>query len=382
MFESRIIDKALDSFNRKDITVIPELCPSAKSPKSKCQRCLDFCPANSISFQNNILIDEKCIECGICISACPNGVFSSQNRSDLSIISLTEDFLKNNSEKVVRFTCEKGVEEGLDLIPLKCLGRLTENILIDLILKGAKSIEIKTPACKGCALEKGKELFEEIKQLSIFILNSLGLEGDRIQVLDEFPESKKVKGKIKTGKNLSRRKFFEKIKDKVMLETTKTLTNLYKPENQDKKSIAPSKRFQNHKRVHLINLLKNFNQQNEVACPDSFIPFGRTFIKETCIGCNVCDILCPTGALKRVSDEGFIRIYFNEQRCTNCCLCQNVCLPKAIKVEKRFSLKDLAENTSLELIKLKKKICERCKSEFVGENETICPLCKKRMRNF
>jgi len=108
MFESRIIDKAIDSLSRKDIIILPELCPTVKSPKSKCRRCLDFCPANSIKIENNILIDEKCTECGICISACPNGVFNSGTKNDFSIISLAEDFLKNNSEKTVRFACEKG----------------------------------------------------------------------------------------------------------------------------------------------------------------------------------------------------------------------------------------------------------------------------------
>ncbi|OGL43555.1 MAG: hypothetical protein A2149_08835 [Candidatus Schekmanbacteria bacterium RBG_16_38_11] len=381
MFNSRIIDKAINSLNRKDIIILPELCPTVKSPKSKCRRCLDFCPANSIKIENNILIDEKCTECGICISACPNGVFNSGTKNDFSIISLAEDFLKNNSKKAVRFACEKSTKGDSDLIALKCLGRLTENILIALMLKEGSKVEIKFPDCKGCESEKGKSLFDEVRQLAIFILNSLGLKEERIQVLDEFSEFKKTKGKAKTGENLSRRKFFEKIKSRALFETTEVLNNLYKAENQENLPFTPSKKFHNHKRLHLVSLLKNFNHKEGIFSSDTFIPFATASIKETCIGCNVCDILCPTGAIKRVSDEGFIKIYFNEQMCTNCDLCKYVCLVKAIKIEKRLSLENLTEDKMVLLIKLKKKICERCKSEFVGNQETICPLCEKRRRN-
>ena len=380
MLESKIINKALESFTRKDIIIIPELCPTVRSPKSKCRRCVEFCPAGSISIENNISIDDKCIECGCCISACPNGVFDSETKNDFSIISIAEDFLKNNPERVVRFTCEKGIEENVDLISLKCVGRLTENILIHLVLKRSGRIEIKVPDCKGCSIEKGKALFHEIRQLAIFIIHSLGLEGDSIQVLGEFSEFKKGEGKVKREENLNRRKFFERIKSKVMLETTNTLANLYKSENKEEIPGAQTRKFQNHKRPHLVSLLKDSNQEEKVLSPDTFIPFATAFIRENCMGCNVCDVLCPTGAISRISDEAFIKIYFNEQRCTNCRLCQDVCLVKAIGVQPRLSMKKLTEDKMVELVRLKKRVCHRCKGEFVG-TENICPLCEKRRRN-
>ena len=381
MFESKIINTAIDSLSRKNIITFPELCPTVKSPKSKCRKCIDFCPSDSIKIENNILIDEKCAECGICISACPNGVFNSRTKNDLSIIFLAENILENSHEKTVRFACEKYSKENSNLIALKCLGRLTENILIALTMKEGSKVEIKFPDCKGCELEKGKSLFDETRQLTAFILNSLGLEEERIEILDEFSELKKTTGKPKAGENLSRRKFFKKIKSRALFETTEILNNLYKSEKPETEPFISGKKFQNHKRLHLVSLLRDFNFKDGIFSSDTFIPFAAASIKETCIGCTVCDILCPTGAIKRVSDEEFIKIYFNEQTCTNCGLCTNICLVKAIKTEKRLSLGNLTEDKMSLLVKLKKKICERCKGEFVGDKETICPLCEKRRRN-
>jgi ferredoxin len=48
-------------------------CTHYLSPRSKCERCLKACDEKAISFVNGKpkIDDEKCVECGICLSACP-----------------------------------------------------------------------------------------------------------------------------------------------------------------------------------------------------------------------------------------------------------------------------------------------------------------------
>ena len=383
MFESKIIDKAIDSLNRKDITIISELCPTVRSPKSKCRRCAEFCPTDSISIKNKISINDRCIECGCCISSCPNGVFDSRSRTDSYIVLASKKLIENNEEKIVRFTCEKSINETTGVINLKCIGRLTENILLDLSLSGVNRIDINIKECGKCeGGEKVTSLLNQTKNLSSIILRLIGMAEGKIHLTDGFGKNgKEVKEKIKTGEEISRRGFFKKIKKRAFLETNDIVADLYKDNESKTLSIKEFKKNQNHKRAHLISLLKKFHPEKKFFSGDFFIPFAGVSINGNCIGCNVCDILCPTGAIKRISDENFIRIYFNEQKCTNCSLCCDVCLPKAIRVEQRFSIKNLIEDNGIELVRLNKKICERCKSEFVGENETVCPLCEKRKRN-
>lgn len=383
MFESKIIDKALDSLNRKEITIIPELCPTVRSPKSKCRRCTEFCPTGSISIKNDISINDKCIECGCCISSCPNGVFDSRNKTDFSIVSASKKLISNDEEKIVRFTCEKSINETSGVISLKCVGRLTENILVDLSISGVSRIDVNIKECGKCEYgEKVTSLLNQTENISSLILKLIGTQEGKINLTYGFDKNaKSKKEKIKTGEEISRRGFFEKIKKRAFLETNDVVAGLYKDGESKTLSIKEFGKFQNHKRVHLASLLKGFNPERKASNCDFFIPFAGVSIKSNCIGCNVCDILCPTGAIKKVSDENFIRIYFSEQRCTNCGLCRDVCLPKAIRVEQRFSLENLIEDNGIELVRLKKKVCERCKSEFVSENETICSLCEKRKRN-
>ncbi len=383
MFESKIVDKALDTLNRKDITVISELCPTVRSPKSKCRRCIEFCPADSISIKNNISINDRCVECGCCISACPNGVFDSRNRADSSIVLTSKKLIENDEEKIVRFACEKSINETTGVINLKCVGRLTENILLDLSLSGVNGIEINIKECGKCEYgEKVTYLLNQTKNLCSIILKLTGIAEERINLTDGFGKNaKEIRKKIKTGEEISRRGFFEKIKKRAFLETKDIVADLNRDSEQKTLSIKEFKKNQNHKRAHLISLLKRFHPEKKFFNGDSFIPFAGISVNGNCIGCNVCDILCSTGAIKRISDENFIRIYFNEQKCTNCSLCYDVCLPKAIRVEQRLSLKNIIEDNGIELVRLNKKICEGCKSEFVGENETLCPFCEKKKRN-
>jgi len=373
MFKSTILERVLDGVNKKGIITYPELCPSVKSPKSKCCRCLDYCPTGSIKIKDTIILDEKCSECGICISACPNGVFNSRRKNDLYIMLLAYNLLHNDPREPVRFTCEKSSEKNVDIVFLSCIGRLTENMLIDLVLQGAL-IEIKLPDCAGCGFENVKTLFAETIQVSLLILKAMGVEGESIRILGEF---KKKNGQAHTGTGLNRRSFIKKIKNKVLIKTSEAFSDFFKLE-QEHSAAGHVNKVQNYKRIQLVNLLKKFNHKETVLHTNTFVPFATSYIKESCIGCNVCSAICPGGAIQRVSGDDFIKILFSEQHCTNCGLCQNACLVRAIEITPRIYLKGILDDAEIELIELKKKNCLFCKEEFAAINKTICPFCEKR----
>jgi ferredoxin len=377
MFKATILERVLDGVNKKDIITCPELCPSVKSPKSTCCRCLDYCPAGSIKIKDTILLDDNCSECGICISACPNGVFNSRHKNDAYILSRAYNLFHRDPGEPVRFSCEKSSEKDDDTIILPCIGRLTENMLIDLVLQGAM-IEIKLPDCAGCGFEKVKTLFTETMQVALLILKAVGGEGEGIRILGEF---KKRNMQTSAGTGLNRRSFIKKIKNMVLIKTSETFSDFIKLE-QKHGAAGHVNKVQNYKRTQLVNLLKKLNNKETVLCANTFVPFATSYINESCIGCDVCSAICPEGAIQKVSGDDFIKILFSEQHCTNCALCQNACLVGAIKVTPRIFLKRILDDGKITLIELRKKKCLFCNEEFAAINKTICPLCENKTHDW
>ena len=59
--------------------------------------------------------------------------------------------------------------------------------------------------------------------------------------------------------------------------------------------------------------------------------------KENCCGCSACYAICPTRAIKMVSDEeGFLYPFIDADICIKCEKCINVCIFKVHQREKGF----------------------------------------------
>ena len=58
----------------------PPSCTSCKSKDpTTCTRCIDVCPKGSIHIEGGgIEIDDTCIKCGLCLSACPSETYHAR----------------------------------------------------------------------------------------------------------------------------------------------------------------------------------------------------------------------------------------------------------------------------------------------------------------
>ena len=57
------------------VDVHPERCIHQFSPRATCDKCLRFCPAESISLKGGEISVATCDGCGRCVQACPYDVF-------------------------------------------------------------------------------------------------------------------------------------------------------------------------------------------------------------------------------------------------------------------------------------------------------------------
>nr|WP_295974445.1 4Fe-4S dicluster domain-containing protein [uncultured Bacillus sp.] len=71
-------------------------CTRHRSPRSTCSKCLDVCEEAAISLTKNkpVIVREKCVECGNCISACPvqavAGIFPKRTVVDHKLLAVDE----------------------------------------------------------------------------------------------------------------------------------------------------------------------------------------------------------------------------------------------------------------------------------------------------
>ena len=59
----------------RPVQVHPERCIHIFSPRSTCQKCIQFCPNHSIKIYDSQINVESCDGCGRCVQACPHDVF-------------------------------------------------------------------------------------------------------------------------------------------------------------------------------------------------------------------------------------------------------------------------------------------------------------------
>ncbi|MBI5375982.1 MAG: 4Fe-4S binding protein [Candidatus Schekmanbacteria bacterium] len=382
MIKSTIIDAAIKSILRGEIEVTGYLCPTLKSPKSSCHICMEVCPANAISMSEGMIDEAKCFNCGLCISACPSGVFLSRLESDANIVELAMSAVKNSTDGAsVIFACGMAHNEMGPVVPIRCLGRLTENILLWLKKNGITNITFESGDCPTCSLSRGDAVFKYNHRLARLIAESAGIKWEKGQAQEirkeENAGEKKEKNISVPSGGFSRRDFFKRLRGEGILKVGEMVTESIKmPPKENVKTSGKSPRR---------NLLKKIldgmgNGSIYDGSGGIYIPFGDVSISAECIGCDVCQILCPTAALYKEKSEDKVKLMFSYDRCISCGLCAEICLGKAIKVQPLFDPKKIVNPSPRELISFRNKTCSVCSTEFASrsDDEEICFFCSKR----
>jgi ferredoxin len=340
---------------------------------------VEFCPENAISLNPGPIINSGCTDCGLCLNACPTKVFQHGFYTDQYLLNqaraiFDKDRHQSQAKKKRLFIhCHRGDNQNNNSLGLKCLGRITANIILGGACAGFDEAVLTKGICSQCRFQKGEKLLTNSIAVSQVLLESAGL--------GRFVISIKEKEKNKEAP-LGRRELFSIISSKVR---DKASSFLYHREKAIREKLTQNPENKTDKRpLHQRELLRKLLMKNRpentmVVKYHPKFPWGKIKIEQSkCSACGTCAALCPMGAISKEMKDGYKLLYFDSSLCTNCSLCQTACPENAIGFEDNFALADIIAEEATVVAAIQLVACIICGEIITAQKNNLCPTCRKR----
>ena len=324
----------IESLDHRNLAVHHEQCTRARHRRSSCIRCQDACPTAAISLDRGPTIDrERCTGCGICATLCPTGALEARSPGNDELLAMALRALRDRDW--VSFACSPAIEAGCGsaaCIPVGCLGRIDESILVSAVARGADAVWLIQGDCAGCVHAGGETVARAAVDRSNALLLALGRRPCVIMA-EELPISQGLSAQT-SGQEVSRRGFFKAIARGSTRLGDVTLQSLRTQDSEDPRITKPGEGLPfllPFKRRLLLDGLRRLGDSasSEYDAGSEGLWADIAF-NETCTACQMCGFFCPTGALSMVVQDGQLGVSFRLAECTNCGLCREVCYRDAV----------------------------------------------------
>lgn len=355
------------------------LCSRFRSTKSECAACAVVCPAPGAvrlgdgAGNDSAEINAACVGCGACVSACPNGAIRLLEDDQRVAERIAR---KVHAGEVFRFACNRA--EGRAEMVLPCLSRLTEALVLEPIRRGARRVELCVPDCSGCGLKKTAPQWARTLAFSQALCESAGLGVARISsVQTQVGDAQEIRLPARTPS--SRRRLFGAIAERWKTSGEAPLEAEAAEEMEPEPFREIVKRHsENSKRTDLLRVLDELPGL-KVTPKEVFtagIPLAQLEVDQRCVGCNVCETLCPTGALTHREEGGSYALEFDAAQCTGCRVCELACYHQALHLRETVDLSLLFERSRVTLISAALAKCPGCGERILGTATHFCPACQ------
>lgn len=370
-----LLDIGLEAPVRLDST----LCSRFRSTKSECAACAVVCPVpGAVSLgdgagNNGAAISAACVGCGACVSACPNGAIRLMEDDGRVAERISQ---RVRVGEVFRIACTQA--EGRADFVLPCLSRLTEAMVLEPIRSGVQRVELCAPDCSGCGLRKAAPQWERTLAFSQALCETAGLGAQRVSsVRVALGDAQEIRLPARVSN--SRRRLFGAIAERWRAsgDAPYETKAVEEPKPEAFREIV-QRHSENSKRTDLLGLLDTLpglKVTSKEALAAGF-PLAQLDVDSRCVGCNVCETLCPTGAIAHREVEGTYTLEFQAAQCTGCRVCELACYHQALHVQETVDLSLLFERRRKTLVTARLGKCQACGERILAQTSDYCPACQ------
>ena len=334
------------------IAVHEERCISVRNRNADCLRCVEACTSGALAYRDN----ERCIGCGTCATACPTCAIELRNPTDAELTAqLKHSIVATKGHPVI--VCETALEAAdvaADDAPaacvVPCLGRMDESALVGLAAYRAFDATLACGSCETCRHAPGGALMRDVVEGSRNLLEAFG-SSMPVDVVECVPERVLAPGASggshgQGGDGVGRRDFFRSAKDASTRAASAAVAEELGMAGAEPVPAAYRKveadgtlsHFVPTRRVRLYNYLQHVGQP--VADEVETRVIGAVSIDaDRCSSCRMCAVFCPTGAIKKLDEDGVFGIVHRPSACMQCRLCERICPEQAITVSGRVPIK-------------------------------------------
>lgn len=370
------MDKRVEIQQSAPVRVESTLCSRFRCTKSQCAACAVVCPVPGAVrlAEEGAEISAACVGCGACVSACPNGALRPLEGDKMMAERISR---RVRPKAAFRIACSRA--QGRADLVLPCLSRLTEALVLEPIRGEATRVELLDPGCSACGLRKAAPQWEKVMAFAGALCESAGLGTERVVRLQV--QSGKAEETRPAAKALgSRRAMFRALAErwKASGEGPVPQAAGVEPVPREPFREIVHRHSANPKRADLLQVLAAL-PGGKVASKvvlAAGAPLAQLEVDRRCVGCNVCETLCPVGALKHREEGGSYMLELDAARCTGCRVCEVACYHQALHVRETVDLSVLFEPRRVTLISASRRTCRACREGFLGDSSEFCPSCQ------
>jgi ferredoxin len=385
--------------------VIGDHCLNVRHRGRNCRICVEACPANAISIPDGagagVLDQDTCVRCGLCLNACPTGVFVQTEPPESKLGQL----ITHSPNQVIELACLRKEPPELSQVPEaavvqtpRCLAALSVPTLIELTTTG-KTLWLNDSICHACPIGVARQTIEGNITAANRWLQVMGhasairsyLYGTD-ELADEATPRPVIRGERAA---LSRRDFFKSLTSRTGQATGGFITEREEP-RPERASGPPANRrnakdgaghpLSHHiptQRHHLARALRRLSPNPMTQVPTAALPIADVTVSDSCTACGLCAQFCPTEAITFLSDGEYYVLHFSAALCLGeeCGLCIIGCPTDAVHFGQEVIADELLSTQPRPLKAGRLAPCPQCGAPTdapapEGEDEYVeVPLC-------
>ena len=329
---------------RPTAIIHPDRCVAARGVEG-CLRCVAACTAGCIKEKDKGLTFDttRCVGCGACAAVCPTCAIEATGPTDGELAQRFERACRDSRLTIMCRPRADQLRTEVDrelVAEVTCLGRIEESILIGVVSRGIREINLVHADCDRCR-QNGGFRCAKVAAKSANNLLRLWRRPDAIHMSDRVPS---YVFQVAAREGCVHVPTSWPMMDRVENAPAHGSGPVMSPEFTTGGSANRMGCLSKTVSPRRISLLESLAALEEPSYESAISHLWASLEVDMgkCSGCRKCVAICPTGALSRSEQEtGFFGVVHRASRCVNCGACCGACPNGAITAKPKVRIADL-----------------------------------------